>query len=83
MTSIWIAALLAAAAIGATYLFCVRPAPRGRGQCGKTAAHNAGPHADAEIEAGRQLADVTQEPRDLRTTPQRPPAASGREFERR
>lgn len=44
MTSTWSAAFLAAAAIGATYLFCVRPALRGRGQCGKAAAHNTGPH---------------------------------------
>ncbi len=55
-----LAAVIAVAAIGATYLFCVRPMLRGRGHC----APSAGPGPDAEVD--RQVAALREELRVLR-----------------
>ncbi|MGH3775971.1 MAG: hypothetical protein ACRDRR_09610 [Pseudonocardiaceae bacterium] len=57
--STWIAALVAVAAITATYLLCVRPTMRGRCTTGGP------PTGDAETE--RQLAELREELRMLRT----------------
>ena len=83
MTSTWIAALIAAAAIATTYLFCVRPALRG-GQSGNSASHHTGANSDAENESCRQLAELRQELRELRAAQLGgPPAASERGIEQR
>ncbi len=56
--STWIAALLAIAAITATYLFCVRPTMRGRRMTSGLAA--------PDVETDRQLAELSEELRMLR-----------------
>ncbi len=55
-----LAAVIAVAAIGATYLFCVRPMIRGRGHC----APGAGLGPDAEVD--RQVTALREELRILR-----------------
>lgn len=52
--SAWLAALLAAAAIGLTYLFCVRPMTRDRAQQRTVPAEN------------EEIAELRQELRTLR-----------------
>jgi hypothetical protein len=59
MSSVWIAGLIALAAIVATYFSCVRPHLRNRGGCGMT--------GDAELD--RQVAELREELRLLRTLP--------------
>lgn len=56
----WLAALIAVAAITATYLFCVRPMQRGRGHCVMTG----NPAQGAELD--RQVAELREELRALR-----------------
>lgn len=56
--STWIAALVALAAIAATYFFCMRPAMRGRCAMNGTADHN--------LDTDRQLAELKEELRVLR-----------------
>lgn len=58
MTSTWVAAAIAVAAILATYFFCVRPAMRWR------CAMSTSPGPGAETE--RQLAELREEVRVLR-----------------
>jgi hypothetical protein len=54
----WFAAVIAVAAIAATYFFCVRPALRGR--CAMSAPQGPGAEAD------RELAELREEVRALR-----------------
>lgn len=58
--AIWLAALIAVAAVAATYLFCVRPMLRGRGHCATTGS----PVQDTELD--RQVAELREELRALR-----------------
>jgi hypothetical protein len=66
MTS-WLPPLIAAAAIAATYLFCIRPHLRGR-SCGMNTATNAGSTeaGSADAEVARQVAELREELRVLR-----------------
>jgi len=57
--SVWIAGLIAVAAITATYFSCVRPHLRGRAGC-------AGAGAQQDVELGRQAAELREELRVLR-----------------
>lgn len=66
--SIWIAALLAVAAITVTYFTRIRPMRRGAGHCGMVG----GPGRDAEL--GRQIAQLRGE---LRMLPARDSLDSG------
>lgn len=59
MMSTWIAALIAAGAITATYFACVRPHLRGRG-CATTG------DSAQDTELDRQIADLREELRVLR-----------------
>ena len=59
--STWVAAMIAVAAILATYFFCVRPALRGR--CAMSA--RLGPGADTGTETARQLAELREDVRLL------------------
>lgn len=56
--SIWIAALVAVAAIAATYFFCVRPGMRGRCAMNGAASH--------DLATDRQVAELREELRVLR-----------------
>lgn len=56
----WLAALIAVAAITATYFFCVRPMLRGRGHCATTG------DSVPDTEVDRQVADLREELRALR-----------------
>ncbi|WP_102143061.1 hypothetical protein [Mycobacterium hubeiense] len=76
--STWAAALVAAAAIGFTYFFCVRPMMRGRGHCGMSGG------ASREQQRGvtkREIADLREDLRILRAQEQlrrqAPPSADG------
>ncbi len=62
MITTGIAALIALAAITATYIFCIRPMVRGRGAC---AAMSGRSGQDAEVD--RQLAELREELRVLRS----------------
>lgn len=53
----WMAALIAIAAIAATYFFCIRPMRRG--ECGTAIGGN-------EDERGREIAELREELRILR-----------------
>lgn len=55
----WLAALVAVAAIAATYFFCIRPMRRG-GHCGMDSA------CRSEAEREREIADLREELRILR-----------------
>lgn len=62
--STWAGALLAAAAIGLTYLLCVRPMMRGRGHCGMSGGasrHDAEPGVTK-----REIAEFREDLRILR-----------------
>jgi hypothetical protein len=59
--SVWIAGLIALAAITATYFSCVRPHLRNRGGCGV-----AGGAARNDAELDRQVAEMREEFRLLR-----------------
>jgi hypothetical protein len=58
--STWVAAMFAVAAIATTYVFCVRPALRGRCATSGSGANPEGRELD------RQLADLREEVRILR-----------------
>ncbi|MGW5051427.1 hypothetical protein [Actinokineospora sp. NPDC004072] len=58
--SVWIAALIAVAAIAATYFACVRPMLRGRGHCATTGTARQDPEMDL------QIAELREELRVLR-----------------
>ena len=60
--STWLAAVLAVAAVSATYLLCVRPMWRGNAACGMAAGVD---QRDAELD--RQIAELREELRLLRT----------------
>lgn len=62
--STWAAALVAAAAIGLTYLFCVRPMMRGRGHCGMSARTSR--HDEERGVTKREIADLREDLRILR-----------------
>jgi len=62
--STWIAAAIAVAAIAATYVFCVRPAMRGR--CAMSAMSAMSPSSSQDSEADRELAQLREELRMLR-----------------
>jgi len=62
--SIWLAAVLAIAAVSATYIFCVRPMWHGHAQCGIAAGVD---QRDAELD--RQIAELREELRILRAEP--------------
>jgi hypothetical protein len=74
--STWVAAVIALAAITATYLSCVRPALRGRCAASASVAEPEGRELD------RQLTDLREEVRILRSqhnlsADQSPPGAPG------
>lgn len=58
--SVWVAALIALAAVTATYFSCLRPHMRGSG-CGMT-----GSDAKRQADTARQLADLREDLRVLR-----------------
>jgi hypothetical protein len=58
------AALLAAAAIGLTYLFCVRPMMRGRGHC--VVPPSAMGHEEQRAVTKREIAELREDLRILR-----------------
>lgn len=58
--STWLAALVAVAAIGATYYFCIRPMRRG-GHCGMGAGE-----CQSDTERDREIAELREELRILR-----------------
>ena len=59
--SVWIAGLIAVAAITATYFSCVRPHLRNKGGCAMT-----GGGAQDDIELDREVAELREEVRVLR-----------------
>ena len=62
--STWLAAVLAIAAVSATYLFCLRPMWHGQAQCGIAADVD---QRDAEMD--RQITELRAELRILRAEP--------------
>lgn len=66
--STWTAALVAVAAIGLTYLLCVRPMMRGRGHCGMPAG--ASHDSEGAGVTKREIAELREDLRILRAQDQ-------------